>query len=111
MSIALLYSPQLPSRFDRINTSLLSGVHPAGDEMSSVNVSRRGSVIGIFTASRSETYTERRSTERLNTSFLPSAVWLMLFTQKPDQSVILSGDDARKFSRSIRDCHKLQLIP
>src|SRR6266849_6514008 len=104
--------PQAPSLLDLINTVLLSGIHPVGDDKSSVNVSRRGVVRCTLPESNSATYTVNRSDERLKTIFLPSAVWLRLVTQNPAQLVKRSGSP-RSFPvrSSMRASQRLQLIP
>src|SRR6266571_2603098 len=107
-----LYMPQEPSRLERINTALLSGVHAVGDDISSVNVIRRGVLMLSLAASNSATYTVSRSEDLTKASFLPSAVPLRPVTQNPAQLVKRRGSPMTFPVRSsTHACRKLQLNP
>src|SRR5712691_4034976 len=104
--------PQEPSRLERINTALLSGVHAVGDDISSVNVIRRGVLMRGLAASSSATYTVSRSDDLIKANLLPSAVALRPVTQNPAQFVKRRGSPTTVPVRlSTHVCQKLQLNP
>src|SRR5436305_5351580 len=102
--------PHEPSRLERTRTDSLSASQAMGDDESSINVKWAGESNRRECGSNPAEYIIERLNDLVTTRFLPSAVALKLFVQKPAQLVRREGVGVTSRSGLLRrTCHKLQL--